>query len=339
MKVISWNLKNVSLNKLTKPNAFQPLFQSYGMGNTVLDFVTNVVMGAEQWEGVISSAPVDLFVVIELKTGGSRKGANVSGNCLPTLVAIRDAMNAAVVAMGHNPQDFTYEYIVPVVTGRHETVGFIFNTKELTPTALALERNTVTDAYLPGRTPLVATFNVVSQPATSLRFSGIHDPPPSGGAAVRMRPPIDFCRQLVNTPSAAVRNTFFLGDFNCQPTDTYMNGNGVAVSPFSNLTNYGTELANNSLSSVRKRLDNNQAGSAVYLSAPYDNNISWVTPNIVISTGMEEVADLIGEAKNTTFDPPDDLYPARGRAVLNAYNTVSDHLPVITEFSVLPVAT
>ncbi|MCH8620964.1 hypothetical protein [Undibacterium sp. TS12] len=335
MKVISWNLKNVSLNKLTKANTFQPLFQTYGMGNTVLDYVTNVVMGAEQWEGVVSAFPVDLFVVIELKTGGSRKGGAVSGNCLPTLVAMRDAMNAAVVAMNHNPLEYNYQYIVPVITGRHETVGFIYNTRELTPTALTLERNTVTDAFLPGRTPLVATFDVLSKPGTTMRFSGIHDPPPSGGAAVRMRPPIDFCRQLVNTPSAAVQNTFFLGDFNCQPTDSYVNGNGVTVRPFSNLANYGTDLPNNSLSSVKKRLDNNQAGQAAYLSAPYDNNIFWITPNIVIGNGQEEVVDLIGEAKNTIYDPPEDLYPARGRAVLNAYNAVSDHLPVIMEFNVI----
>ncbi|MFZ6708069.1 hypothetical protein [Undibacterium sp. TC9W] len=336
MKVISWNLRNVSLNKLTKGNTFQPLFQTYGMGNTVLDFVTNVVMGAEQWEGVVSSAPVDLFVVIELKTGGSRKGGPVSGNCLPTLVALRDAMNLAVPAMNHNPQEYTYDYLVPVVTGRHETVGFIYNTRELTPAAvnaIAIERDTITNAYLPGRTPLVATFNLVSRPATSIRFSGIHDPPPRGGAAVRMRPPIDFCRQLVNTPSAAVQNTFFLGDFNCQPSDSYVNGNGVTVRPFSNLPNFGTDLPNNSLSSVRRRLDTTQAGQAAYLNAAYDNNIFWAIPQLVV--GDEEVADLIGEAKDNTFDPPNDLYPARGRAVLNAFNAVSDHLPVIIEFNVI----
>lgn len=335
MKVISWNLKNVSLNKLTKANAFQPLFQSYGMGNTVLDFVTNVVMGAEQWEGVVSAFPVDLFVVIELKTGGSAKGGAVSGNCLPTLVALRDAMNAAVTAMNHDPQEYTYAYVTPLITGQHETVGFIYNTRVLTPTGIAVERDSVSNTYLPGRTPLVATFSLVSNPLTTMRFSGIHDPPPSGGAAVRMRPPIDFCRRLINTPSAAVQNTFFLGDFNCQPTDNYVNGNGVTVRPFSNLNNFGTELPNNSLSSVRRRLNNNQAGQAAYLNAAYDNNIFWVSQNVVIGDGNEEVADLIGEAKDSTFDPPTDLYPAKGRAVLNAFNAVSDHLPVITEFNVL----
>ncbi|WP_162042208.1 hypothetical protein [Undibacterium sp. YM2] len=303
------------------------------MGNTVLDFVTNVVMGAEQWEGVVSAFPVDLFVVIELKTGGSAKGGAVSGNCLPTLVALRDAMNAAVTAMNHDPQEYTYAYVTPLITGQHETVGFIYNTRVLTPTGIAVERDSVSNTYLPGRTPLVATFSLVSNPLTTMRFSGIHDPPPSGGAAVRMRPPIDFCRRLINTPSAAVQNTFFLGDFNCQPSDSYVNGNGVTVRPFSNLPNFGTDLPNNSLSSVRRRLDTTQAGQAAYLNAAYDNNIFWPIPQLVV--GDEEVADLIGEAKDNTFDPPNDLYPARGRAVLNAFNAVSDHLPVIIEFNVI----
>jgi hypothetical protein len=337
MKVISWNLKNISANKLK--NKFQPLFQSYGLGNNVLGYIVNVVMGADQWEDVISPAPADLFVVIELKTGGSAKGAAVSGNCYPTLDALKNALNAAVPTLNYDPQEYDFDYVNPIyVTGQHETVGFIYNKKALTPTGTAVERDTSNNAYLPGRTPLVATFDVVGKAGVSLRFSGIHDPPPSGAAAVRMRPPINYCVRLVNTPSAKVVNTFFLGDFNCQPSDNYINGKGNIIYPFADLyaVGYGTELPDDTLTSVRRKLVSTNPGESAYLNAAYDNNIyhvSTANPNVVV--GDEEVPDLIGEAKDMTFDPPSALYPTNGRATLNAYNAVSDHLPVIIDFNVI----
>lgn len=326
LKIISWNLKNVSANKLD--NTFQPKFRSYGLGDNVLGYIVNVVMGAaNQWKGVVSQTPADLFVVIELKTGGSKKGDAVSGQCVPTLTKIVNAMNTYATNAKLN---YTYDAAIPLVTGQHETVGFIFNTKVLTLVKVEVEKDTVSASYLPGRTPLVATFSLVAQPLDTIRFSGIHDPPPSGAADVRMRPPIDYCVRLVNTPSANIKNTLFLGDFNCQPSDYYTK-KGAKVYPFANLVpiGYGTRLPNNSLSSVRRRLDPEEMGPDAYLSAAYDNIIFWM-PGTVPSD--EYVPDLIGNAKNVNAMPVEALYPTNGRAVLNAYNTVSDHLPVLIEF-------
>lgn len=328
MKIISWNLKNVSANKLD--NTFQPKFRSYGLGDNVLGYIVNVVMGAaNQWDGDVSPIPADLFVVIELKTGGSKKGGAVSGQCIPTLTKIVNAMNT--YANNAKLLNYTYDAVSPLVTGRHETVGFIFNTKVLKFVKVEVEKDAVSASYLPGRTPLVSTFSLVAQSLETMRFSGIHDQPPSGAADVRMRPPIDYCVRLVNTPSAHVKNTLFLGDFNCQPSDYYSKADGTKVYPFANLEpiGYDTKLPNNSLSSVRRRLDPEEMGPAAYLSAAYDNIIFW-TPGSVPS--VEVVPDLIGHAKNVNTMPVEALYPTNGRAVLNAYNTVSDHLPVLIEF-------
>jgi hypothetical protein len=279
-------------------------------------------------------------VVIELKTGGYAKGAAVSGNCYPTLVNLTNAMNAAIGTMNYDAADYDFGYVEPIyVTGLHETVGFIYNKKALTPTGAAVERDTATNTYLPGRTPLVATFSVVGKTGVSLQFSGIHDPPPdSSGAATRLRPPIDYCVRLANTPAAGKPNTFFLGDFNCNPADFYTNGAGQNIYPFTNLyaAGFGTELPNGTLSSVRRAIDRSKAGQAQYLNAAYDNVIYHVTksnPNVAVQD--EEVPDLIGEAKNANVDPPVPLYPDRGTATLNAYNAVSDHLPVIIDFHVI----
>ncbi|MEM0995437.1 MAG: hypothetical protein AAGN35_00070 [Bacteroidota bacterium] len=347
LKFISWNLKNVSRNKLQKQ--FTAGFQALGMGNTVMDYIVNVVLGTEVWEDVISPKPADMFVIIELKTGGRRKGAPVSGSCIPSLTLVRNALNAAIPTNGYDPMEYQYDFLVPLVAGRYETMGFLYNTRvfrpDPTPGAVSVvaERDQVTNTYLDGRTPLVAQLQFVQNPAVTMRWSAIHDRPPQGAANIRFRPPISFCRRLPNTPSAAVTNTFFLGDFNCQPTNYYVNGAGNNVYPFgtaanlfANLPNYGTTLPDNSLTSVRKSLVNPPPDptdpKSAYLSSPYDNSIYWAQ-NLL--GGVEtEVPDLIGEAKDHTFNPPIPLYPGRGRIVLNAYNRVSDHMPVITEFNI-----
>lgn len=331
MKIISWNLKNVSANKLN--NVFQPKFQANGLGNNVLDYVINVVMGATPWAGVVSQTPADLFVIIELKTGGDAKGSAISGKCEPTLKLIVDAMNAYVKLNGLGATNYTYDATIPLVTGYHETVGFVYNTQVLTSLSTAVERNSVTGYYLLPRTPLVATFDIVARPGSKCRFSGIHDAPPSGAEDVRMRPPIDFCNLLVNTPSAKIPDTCFLGDFNCQPSDSYTKADKTVVHPFTGLNisplGYSTALAPDSLSSTRQSIDSEEMGQAAYLSAAYDNAIFWMpgtTPT------AEYVPDLIGRAKNVNVIPNADLYPAKQVSLLNAYHKVSDHLPVIMEF-------
>src|SRR5689334_11971369 len=133
MKIVSWNLKNIGQSKLT--NAFSPTFNAFGLGNNVIDYITGLVMGATRWNAVasLSTNPADIFVVIELKTGGNQKGKAISGTCLPTLNDITGRLNLIVSKKypGNPDPPYQYDYVIPVIIGYHETVGIIFNKKQL----------------------------------------------------------------------------------------------------------------------------------------------------------------------------------------------------------------
>ena len=83
MKIVSWNLRNIGNTKLT--NTFTQKYLGFGLGNDVADYVAGLVMGSDRWNAVpnLSTNPADIFVVIELKTGGKKKGGAVSGTCIP----------------------------------------------------------------------------------------------------------------------------------------------------------------------------------------------------------------------------------------------------------------
>lgn len=333
MKIVSWNLRSLSHQKLGK--TFLPLFQSYGLGNTVLDFIVNVVMGSDHWEEVVSPFPPDVFVIVELKTGGTTKGAAASERCLNTLAEIRNAMNKAVRRLKHSPTEYTYEFVRPLVTGYYETVGFIYNTRSLTPVESGVERDTTADAFLTPRSPSYVTFSLVESAGTRLRVCGVHAPPPTQlgrGGNQHLRRPIDWCVRLANTPTArAAPNVYIAGDFNCQPSDKYRSGSGGQVGWAAGLPAFQSQVPDNSLSSVRRKFAPDKSGQAAYLNAPFDNTLG----NSVRTTiSDQEIPDLIGKAKAHTLRNKPLVLALRPDSAVTAYNLVSDHLPVVTEFTV-----
>lgn len=333
MKIISWNLRNISLTKLS--NKFSAQFTTYGLGNNVLDYMVNLVLGNAQWNGILATNnPADMFVVIELKTGGKYKGTKVTGKCINALTSITNALNKAVAAKyASTTNNYNYAYVVPVLSGNRETVGFIYNTKVFTyNNDITPEKKTSSGTYLQDRTPLSASFKLVAKPTISFTFAGIHAPPEKGGSN---RPPIDFCTELEGVPSSSADYSFFLGDFNCCPTDYYVNGRGVTVYPFKDLfTNnyFGTSLPNGTLTSVRSSVDSEAMGDERYLANPFDNIIYYFEDSVSVTS--EQAPDLIRLAKNCSATPATNLCPAREIATLNAYNIVSDHIPVIMDLTV-----
>ncbi len=338
MKIVCWNLKNIGQTKLG--NAFTNTFTPYGLGNNVLDYMMKLVMGDAAWSNLwglagLSNNPADIFVIIELKTGGHNKNQAVSGTCLPTITAITNAMNQVAVTRNIN-NNYQYSFATPKITGNHETVGVIFNNLvfNANPATISLRDNN--NAYINPRTPFMAS---LVEGTTTTKIVGIHAPPVKGGANVRYRPPIDYVRKLGIVgeldPTAAVSPTdyFIMGDFNCNPGSSYTNGFGVAVTGFNQLLawNYNSLIPNGTLSSVRTRVANVNPQPSNYLSEAYDNLLY----NFSVAPGgiSEYVLDLIGNARNVSQPlNPVALYPNNLVAVLNNYNKVSDHLPMIIEY-------
>ena len=125
-------------------------------------------------------------------------------------------------------------------------------------------------------------------------------------------------------------NSFFMGDFNCNPASTYTTGGGAAVSPFTGLPTYTTQIVNGTLSSVRVKVANANVPPANYLSDAFDN-IIYNQPIPVVNV-RELVVDTIGGARNMNVVPIVNIPNANLTGVLNAYNRVSDHLPVAMEW-------
>jgi hypothetical protein len=357
MKIVSWNLKNIGQNKLN--NQFNAGYLAYGLGNNVLDFMMGLVMGSDRWNAVagLSTTPADVFTVIELKTGGQRKGFGVTGTCLPTLNAIVNAMNLSALTRYGNNNTYSYTYVVPpvlantngpLVTGYHETVGFIYNTVSLTYRTADTLVNDTTGNYILPRTPYGCQFEFVATPGTFMQLIGIHAPPPKGSQATRLRPPIDYCRYLPTSSDgvnnyANMANTMFMGDFNCNPGSSYVSakrdihGNNFIIRPFPQLyaNGYDSLIPNGTLSSVKTRV----AAGAVppypqtaYLSDAYDN-IILNGPAAALGGGSNElVVNMIGESRNMNAVGTPNLLNTNLRALVNAFNTVSDHLPVVIEW-------
>jgi hypothetical protein len=332
MKIVSWNLKNIGQTKLS--NAFATTFNGYGLGNTVLDYITGLVMGRARWNAVtnLSTNPADVFVVIELKTGGNQKGKAISGTCIPTLNAIKNALNTLVGVLYPNNTNppYTYDYVVPQVTGYHETVGILYNTKKMKVLSAQAFRDHATQKWINPRTPYGALFQILNS-TDAFQVVGIHAPPPKGSDGVKYRPPIDYCTTLPGVSPATMDDTFFMGDFNCNPGSYYVKnvtGGTAKVYPFTGLSKYGTLIANGTLSSVRTKPANSQTPPANYLSDAYDN----ILYNASLQSAEELVVDMIGQARNMNATGTPLLVNTNLLALVNAYNKVSDHLPVVIEW-------
>jgi endonuclease/exonuclease/phosphatase family metal-dependent hydrolase len=310
MRIISWNLRNIGHAKLARRIA--PVIAAANVGNTVLDFIVKVVMGGEVWQPIASAAPADIFVMIELRSGGMRTGAPVSGTAVPTLRAVIAAMNSVA------PSSHQYDAIIPVLTGSRECVGIIYNKLALTPQRVGVLPDNLNHALVP-RTPFAALFTVQANNAPLL-VVGIHAPPPRGVSARAYENPIRYCQKLATVPQiAATTNAVVVGDFNCAP-DSSFPLNGAPVQPFTALPNYQTQMNNNSLTSVRVAMDPTLPAPADYLYDYYDN-ILYQEPG-TSAKPKQYVMDLIGN--NPLFaDQPLD--------VMAAYRQVSDHLPVVLE--------
>jgi hypothetical protein len=314
MKIISWNLKNLGEKKLARP--INPVVAAAGVGNDVLDYILRVVMGNDVWRGISSTLPADIFIIIELKTGGTDKGGDVSGAAIPTVTKIGQAMNA-IAAL--DPQGRYHYSGVPLqITGNRYSVGIIYNERALTLRSWGVVRDRSHRFLLP-RTPFGAQFSMQGTDQT-LSVLGIHAPPPKGGTATRFRDPIYYCRQLADLELVTHPHIMFVaGDFNCNPASTYVSMSGPLL-PFNGMTNYDTRLPSTSLTSLRQTLDRSQTGSAVYLKDYYDN-VLYKAPGSS-GTPRQYVMDLVGN--NAAFAD-------HAVAVLNSYWTVSDHLPVVWE--------
>ena len=313
MKIISWNLRNIGINKLARP--FTARFQAYGLGNNVLDYMMKVVMGDPVWSNINNGYPVDIFVVIELKCGGLKKGEYPPGAPSPTLVTIMTAMNNYANGAGI-AASYRYNAVPPLIVGRHEAVGIIYNTAALALVGAAVLRD-VNGKFINPRTPFYTQFTPVAW-NNPLHIIGLHAPPPQGGANVRYRPPILFARKVGTVPQLANPNTMIMGDYNCAPNAVYNAGMGNVGW---NFPNYGTYIPDGTLTSVRTRLANTQQPPANYLSGPYDNLLkNFNGPNI-----QQQVLDTIGNARNMAVNP---IGSTRLSLVLSNYNKVSDHLPI-----------
>lgn len=317
MKIISWNLKNLGQNKLN--NAFTPTFRAYGLGNNVSEYILSVVLGTNRWTNIASANAADVFVIIELKTGGSSKNQPANGTAIPTLNALVGAMN---VVMNANP-NVHYSYAAPLIVGRHESVGVIYNDRVFNnPQSLVLRDNN--NLYINPRSPIRVTLTYVANPMNVLHVIGIHAPPVKGGANIRYRPPIQFLRRAATVPQLAVNGSLVMGDFNCAPNSTYNAGMGNVGW---NFVGYQTLIPNGTLSSVRNKVVNTLPQPQNYLNEPYDN----ILANNMPMGAVESVMDTIGNARNFSVNPPAPLYPGNLVTTLNNYNRVSDHLPLRLE--------
>lgn len=335
MKVVSWNMKNVSLKKLS--NKFSSTIGSYGLGNCVGDYMLNLVMGSSAWSNIanLSGNPADIFVIIELKSGGNKKGMSVSGQCLPTLNNIVTNMNKRAKALKVE-SNYDYGYAPPLVNGYHETVGVIYNKKKFSVETFKVFRDESTNKYFGKKAPAGVLLKKVGT-TNGFQVIGIHAPPPKGTSGdQQFREPIQFSNQLQTIAPAGMDDSFFMGDFNCNPANTYVSGTGASaktVTAFQGMLTGGgkfkTDIPNGTLSSVRQTYMSNLDPPASYLSGAYDNMI-YNKGN----TTYEIVVDMIGNARNINAVGKPVMFGTSNptsRAILNAFNQVSDHLPVVYE--------
>lgn len=336
LKVISWNLKNIGANKLKNTFSLSEVAQA-GLGNNVNDYILNVVMGNSKWNSdwLDPASPCDLFVVIELVTGGNVVGNPVNGTALPTLATLKATMNAA----SPNPTAYKYKKVDPLITGNNECVGIIYNEAKLTWLASNIVQDSLGNTLAP-RGPFIVQFRDTNN--NIINVVGIHAPPP-GGAGVaptlKFQQPIDYSEKLAdlphiktppgpaNPPLPASIINIVVGDFNCCPLlDYYVKPvpPNDTVTAFNELftKGYVTTLPNNTLSSL-KTGGTAQVGN--YKANAYDN-ICFV--NYDHQNVIEGVPDLI--ALNPRYAP--NIAPATMKSIMDNYWVVSDHLPVIAIF-------
>jgi len=339
MKIVGWNLLNIGNTKLGK--AFTPTFLGFGLGNNILDYICNVVMGEPTWNnlGIAANTPADVFVIIELKTGGKLKGGAVSGTCIPTITNIRNALNQVATANGITATH-KYAFATPLITGNHEAVGVIYNKRVFNANPVTETLRDNMNNNINPRTPFMVTL-VKTANNEEVKIVGIHAPPVKGGADVRYKPPIDFIKKMgfidELDPAVPIVGTdfFIMGDFNCNPDSYYIskqNNKRRKVFGFKALDDWGyeTNIPNGTLTSLRKAVNNNFAPPANYMSEAYDNLFYKFANHPMGIT--EQVLDLIAHARNMNVVGTPAVYPASTVALLNNNNKVSDHFPFVIEF-------
>jgi hypothetical protein len=320
------------------------------MGNTVMDYIVNLVAGMNNpatnvpvWDFAtqnVSQNPADIFVIIELRTGGRIKGNAVSANCNNTLVTLVTALNTAMVTRNLQAT-YHYNYATSLITGNRESVGVIYNDivfNQMTTVTQTL-RNNNGQNLLP-RTPMQVSLTELAT-GNVFEVNGLHAPPVRGGQALRYRPPIDYLNSLstVTELDPTVNMTppeygyMIMGDYNCSPLSSYTNGMGQIIQAFGNLNNWGylTRIPNGTKSSYRIRLNNALPPPDNYLSEAYDNLAYHFTFNTTQGP-FGGVLDLLGGARNSNVNPAVSAYIPQPVALLNNSRKVSDHQPMVLEF-------
>jgi hypothetical protein len=323
MKVMFWNLRNIGSSKLAR--AFPPgILPPAGMGNTVLDFIVKVNMGDAVWVNATSTTPVDVFVIVELRSGGDQKGQDGTGACLRVLPRVKAAMNNVGPAA-----TYKYKKVDPLIVGWHEVVGVFYNMRKLTYVDSASMRNSANNFLLP-RTAFWTQFTVIAT-GLPLNIIGLHGPTsdPNTGEytdAVKFTNDLDDIAQINQLALNPKQSTLIGGDYNVDPLNSYYVGNRPKrrkVGAFDKLvsSSYEITLPNGTLTSIRDALDNNQTPPANYLSQPYDN-IVFRLPGVNPSPTVKRV-DVIGKAPT---------YATNQGATFNAVQGMTDHLPMAVEW-------
>jgi len=331
MKIINWNLKNVGVTKLNKP--LPAKIQVAGLGDTVLEYVTKVVMGDPVWEGVISEDPVDVFVVIELICQQTyERGVPAVGSSIRTLELLKNTMNTICDNRGIEGE-YQYDYVEPLTIGDHkkgEAIGVIYNERVLTYT----DSDVLTEngQRINPRSPFLAQFDIIGTDQ-SLSIVGIHAPPMNGNDATD---PIKYCNALANI--AELRNmdgdVLIMGDYNCNPTSTYLNNNRYIGFNNPLIVGFSTLLQPSpTLTSVRSYNHANEIEPANYLSQAFDN-IFHKIEDLDIANSETKRLDLIRYAyddDNEEYLYDDTFY--RNTLVERFFTLISDHLPVVINYN------
>lgn len=319
MKIVSWNLRRLSRGKLTR--RLQPKLRAAGMGNDVGEMICRVVLGMEPWQEVNPGGPADVFVIIEVSSGGDHKGTAATGSgpiALASLVATFNAIaNAGRAPNDPNP-DHQWAVVPPLVVGWHETVGIIYNTRLLTPAGSGVLRDDVYDRFFLDRTPFWARFT--DRNGEPSNVVGIHAETADGndvGPGIRYANSLTRSDRLDVVDEMEVEDTYVAGDYNCQPEDTY----GYPPRPF-DMEGYQTSLPHNSWSTVRKKPDSSYRPPRNYLCNPYDNLMFAIGGDGPLDD-WASLLDLIGRA-------PAPL-PTKNLQMLTQryFSEVSDHLPIV----------
>jgi len=317
MKIMFWNIFKLGSSKLgNKMNA--GIIAANGLGNNIQDYMVKVATGNAVWNAATSATPVDVFVIIELVSGGNKKDSNGFGACIRVLKALKASMNA-VTAPNVN---YSYDYAAPKLIGNKECVGVIYNIRKLTAVSTSSVRNTANNFLLP-RTAFWARFTQVGTlPLRPMNIVGIHGPTSMPGVdytdAITFTNALNTVAQLNQSAINPKEDTCIGGDYNVDPLNSYVkqaNTKKTKIFAFNDLTaqaNYKITLPNGTQTSLR-----NSITGGIYLSQPYDNIVFQLPLQIPAPTVRR--VDVVGNAP---------IFGANQVAVFNAARAVSDHLPL-----------